>query len=400
MGKQRGLNVNRRKAASLRVANIIEEGRIGGPQRRMVLVANALQGRVDTTLVFPRQNSLAFQKLCREHQVVYETLPLTRITKEWRVAIRYLFGSVFEVLRLAKYLRSQTFDLVHVSGGSWQYKGIIAAHLAGVPVVWHMNDTYVPRLFYKLCLFVSRLASGFIFASEASRAYYAELLGRDRPDSVIPAPADCEKFRRNADFDLTPHDAEYSKEWVGETVIGTVANVSPVKDLATFVRMASELNNRYSRLRFVVVGPISDSQTAYGREIETLVHSLGVSNITFVGQREDVRPLLAEFDIFVCSSRAESSPLSVWEAMAMSLPIVSTQVGDVPKYVREGQEGFLAPVEDALGLAEGVSKLISDAALRCSIGAAAREAALANFPVARIAELTEAAYRSVLDGAR
>ena len=47
-------------------------------------------------------------------------------------------------------------------------------------------------------------------------------------------------------------------------------------------------------------------------------------NIYFINSRRDVRPLLKRFDIYVCSSDNEASPLSVWEAMSMKKPIVST----------------------------------------------------------------------------
>ena len=78
------------------------------------------------------------------------------------------------------------------------------------------------------------------------------------------------------------------------------------------------------------------------------------------GARQDVRPLLKRFDVYVCTSKAESSPISVWEAMSMAKPIVSTDVGDVSLYIKNGENGFIVPVEDNLLLAKCVQKIIDN----------------------------------------
>ena len=57
----------------LRVANIIEEGKLGGPQIRIASVAKAMKGVVDTTVVMPHENSEPFRKLLDEGDVLYKT---------------------------------------------------------------------------------------------------------------------------------------------------------------------------------------------------------------------------------------------------------------------------------------------------------------------------------------
>jgi len=82
---------------------------------------------------------------------------------------------------------------VHASGGSWQYKAVIAARLAGIPSVWHINDTFVPRWLKIVFRFVQPLPSGFIFASHRSREYYGVRLA-GRPQAVIPSVVDLACF--------------------------------------------------------------------------------------------------------------------------------------------------------------------------------------------------------------
>ena len=71
----------------------------------------------------------------------------------------------FEVLMLSRLLKKNGFDIVHVSGGSWQFKGILAAKLADIKIIWELNDTYVPFIIRVIFFFLSKLANSFIYGS-------------------------------------------------------------------------------------------------------------------------------------------------------------------------------------------------------------------------------------------
>lgn len=380
----------------MRVINVIEEAKLGGPQIRMVSVARALSDIVYTLVVMPFENSDRFRSLCDTHRVPYRTLSLTRVTKEWRVAIRFVLFSWLEVIRLVRLLKCERAELVHVSGGSWQVKGILAARLARVPSVWHLNDTSMPGFVRRMFRMLSGFASGYIFASERSQAYYAGLIDPRKPRFVVPAPVDVHEF----DPSLTlGGDEEVLRRWVGKTVVGVTANVNRVKGLETFIRVAGRLNACFGseNLVFACVGPVHANQQRYHEKLLALCSEIGVANVEFVGARADVRPLLKRFDVYVCSSIAESSPISVWEAMAMATPVVSTDVGDVSLYVKNGESGYVVPVEDDAALAQKCGLLIDDAGLRARLGSNARRTAVDKLDLAICADRHFAAYRALLD---
>jgi len=379
----------------MNVANIIEEGKLGGPQIRMVRVAAALAGRMDTLVVMPLANSKPFREACDALHVDYRALPLTRMTKEWRVALGYLFFSPFEVFQLARLVRRTKADLVHVSGGSWQVKGVIAARLARVPCVWHLNDTMMPGFIRKMFRMLSGSASGYIFASERTQAYYAGLVDACKPRFVVPAPVNTDEFDPALVYE---GDEEFLQHWVGKIVVGVTANVNRVKGLETFVRVAGRLNARYGseNLVFACVGPVHANQRRYHEKLLALCGELGVTNVEFVGARSDVRPLLKRFDVYLCTSVAESSPISVWEAMAMAKPVVSTDVGDVPLYIKDGESGFVTEVGDDAALAQKVGLLIDDAGLRARFGNNARRTTVDKLDLAICADRHLAVYRALL----
>ena len=382
------------RSMTIGVANIIEEGKLGGPQVRITRVASALQGRVETIVIMPSENSESFRAQCDAMRVPYRTFHISRVTKEWQVALRYILFSPFEIARLVSFFRKGSFDLVHVSGGSWQYKGVIAGKLAGLKVVWHLNDTSMPWLFRQLFVVFSRFVVGYIFASKRSKEYYGSMVRKDKPEFVIPAPVDTGQFDPGRKYH---GDEDLIAQWMGKTVIGTVANINPIKGLEVLIRAAAALNERYDNLLFVVVGPTYTSQQRYFKKLQQLCERLSVNNVEFVGGRGDVRPLLQRFDIYVCSSRAESSPISVWEAMGMGRPVVSTDVGDVPLYVRDGYNGFIVDVENSEALAERLATLITNEDTRLEFGRRARRVAIRELDIEKCARLHLDAYMQILD---
>lgn len=390
-------SMNTKSKKTFYVANIIEEGRVGGPQWRMVRVAGELERSFHTVIFMPKTNSDRFQELCTSKHIPFKVTTLTGVTKRWLILAKYSIFFPHEIAILARALKHSSIDLVHVSGGSWQYKGIIAARVVGVPVIWHLNDTEMPALIRIAFRLVQPLASGFIFASERSRQYYSGKLD-ERPRALIPATVDVDSFNPEHDFEEdTQLNATMGNSWV----LGVVANINPVKGLETAILALSALVQKGKDVRLLIVGPVFDTQESYYQQLLALAQTHGIDDrVHWAGARSDTRPLFSLMDVYVCSSRAESSPMSVWEAMAMSVPVVSTNVGDVPIHVLEGESGFIVPVGDHQSMADRVEILLSDESFRKRCGAEARKVAIANFSVKKVAEMTANFYKEVLDASR
>ena len=129
------------------------------------------------------------------------------------------------------------------------------------------------------------------------------------------------------------------------------------------------------------------------------VAGLGLeSRVRFLGIRADVADILRASDVFVLSSRWEGNPMSVMEAMAAGLPVVSTAVGGVPELVRDRETGLLVPSEDAGALAQALQALVDDPAQRQAMGAAARRHAVAHFDIRHTVRGYEQLYERLLSG--
>ena len=146
-----------------------------------------------------------------------------------------------------------------------------------------------------------------------------------------------------------------------EPVIGTVAALREEKNIARLLRAFATLPGG----RLVIVGDGAERGA-----LEALAGSLGIADrVRFAGYHQDTAAFYAQFDVFALSSDTEQMPLSVIEAMASGLPVVSTAVGDVPAMVAEENAPFIVAQDDA-ALGRALSTLTGDPDLRQRIGAA------------------------------
>lgn len=146
-----------------------------------------------------------------------------------------------------------------------------------------------------------------------------------------------------------------------EIVVGTLAVLRREKNISRLIRAVARCGN--ARLRLVIAGD-GPERAALENEARAILGGRAL----FVGM---VRPeaIMRQFDIFGLSSDTEQMPVSILEAMAAALPIVATDVGDVPLMMAKESRRFVVPREDEGALASAIAELSADATLRAAVGA-------------------------------
>src|SRR5262249_23269907 len=136
-------------------------------------------------------------------------------------------------------------------------------------------------------------------------------------------------------------------------------------------------------------------------ELEQRVRSLGLeSKISLPGSVEQsvVFRGIAAADVFAFPSVNEPFGLALAEAMALGAPVVATTVDGLPELVEDGVSGKLIPPRDAQGLAEAITELASDRALRARLTAAAQRRASERFDIKVLSARLVAMYKRALGG--
>jgi len=377
----------------IKVANIIEEAKIGGPQMRIILVAKSIDQFVDTTIIMPKLDSESFRELCEYHNINYKQVKISKINSELKNIFLYIFFSFTEIFNLSNLINQEKYDLVHVSGGSWQFKGVIAGKISKTKVVWHLNDTYTPFIVRLIFKQISNLTDSFIYSSKKTKNYYRKYLKHVNQEFIIPPPVDTNHFNpRNNDLmkDI------FKENFDDSIVIGTIANISPIKGLECMIKFANNLNKYYKSIIYIVIGNVFKRQEKYFKLLMSITSRLNMNNFYFYKNVNDIRILLKKFDIYVCTSLNESGPMSLWEGMSMEKPIITTDVGDVNEYIKDEENGFIVPVNDYQTMADKAKILISDKKLRKRMGSRSRKIVIDNLDLKICSRKHLNAYKSLV----
>ena len=151
-------------------------------------------------------------------------------------------------------------------------------------------------------------------------------------------------------------------------ILGIIGTLYAVKNHKRLFRVISQIPAELNLEVWIIgSGPDETSLITYGNE-------LSISNrLKFLGLRKDTESLLQKMDIFCLTSDHEQMPLTVLEAMACGLPIMSTDVGDVKTMVSEGNTPFITPINKEERYLSKLLELISSEKLRLSIGTTNRK---------------------------
>ena len=172
-----------------------------------------------------------------------------------------------------------------------------------------------------------------------------------------------------------------------KVVIGSVGRLDKVKryDLLLYA---------FSRLTKAILVLVGDGPER--ESLKKLASQLNIKDkVIFMGQRPDVEKLLSGFDIFVLPSKWEGFPLVIIEAAANGRPILASNVGGIPEFIRNGKNGWLFNGSSPELLAKKLNSLVESRSLREKLG---RQAALSaqEFSLARMIEKYRQIYQSLL----
>jgi glycosyltransferase involved in cell wall biosynthesis len=162
----------------------------------------------------------------------------------------------------------------------------------------------------------------------------------------------------------------------GHVVFGTLARLDPRKRLDLLLDALRLAAPRLPPHQLRIAGGPERGQRQHLDELEQRAQGLSVA---FVGEQVEPTPFLRELDAFALVAEPAGCPNASLEAMAAGLPVVATRAGGMADQIEDGVNGRLVGRDDVPGLADALVQVGADAALRRSMGAAARARVAAQF---------------------
>lgn len=271
---------------------------------------------------------------------------------------RHLAQLARDVPRIAVMLRRERVTLVH-SHSSAYLGAAIAARVMRVPVIVHVHE--------RLDRLPERLARRYrrVVALAASRIV---LIARFMVEEWRGAGADAAFIPNTSLIEVA------AERGPGVPVVGFLGRIAPRKGIEHLLRAMPAVLLRCPDARLVVVGgPAEPEDYAYLDALKEEVVALGIAEaVTFAGPVEDVSDTFSSFRVLGFTSPIDIAPITVLQAMAAGLPVVSASHGGAQDMVLDGQNGFnVEPCDDA-AIADRLIDLLTDDGLWQRMAAAGR----------------------------
>lgn len=177
----------------------------------------------------------------------------------------------------------------------------------------------------------------------------------------------------------------------GEKILCHISNFRKVKRVEDVIRVFEKVNKKVpSKLLLVGDGPERYSLERLCREMNLC------DRVIFIGKVRDTRHVLEIADIFLLPSETESFGLAALEAMAVGVPVISSNTGGIPEVNTHGESGYLSDVGDVEDMASNALKILETEESLQAFKKRARERSHA-FDLEKILPMYEDLYKSLVD---
>jgi len=307
-----------------KIAIIIEDIRLGGPQKQLIYYMQ--QSLLNNTnqnykLLVPIGSKKKISKFVDLSKINIKEINITYLS--YYSKLTYLINFLKDFKEIKKNLKN--IDKVYIASGSSSIKSLLFCILLKKKIFFHIHDTN-SNLIVKTFLFIlSNFVRKFFFASNRSKKYY-NFLSDQSKKVVLHSSVNINVFKRKI----------YHMNRSFFTV-GFVANINPDKNCELLINIIKKIDDK--KIKFKIIGNVFNSQKKY---YEKNLNSFKdfTKNTRFFKNITDPKKIMKSFDLLICTSKNESLPLSIIEALSLSIPVISTDVGDISRILNENRCGL------------------------------------------------------------
>lgn len=317
---------------------------IGGPAIHTALLSKYLPDDYETVLV---GGAVEEGEFCKFEELKRDRIEI-RIIPEMRRAINP-WCDALAIWKLYKLIKKEKPDIVHTHTSKAGAVGRIAALMARVPLIFytfhgHAFEHYFPRSITEFFKLVEKILAR--FSTEVVAISPKQKYDITKKFNIVPQ-SKCRVVRLG--FDLQPffqvHQNGHLKQklGLGEDVflIGSIGRLVPIKNHTLALRILYALVQNDKRFHLCIVGDGPERI-----KLENKAQRLDISShVHFTGWEEDTRHIYGGIDMLLLTSLNEGTPVTLIEAMAARVPVISTHVGGVPDLIN-GKNGYTFPLRD------------------------------------------------------
>lgn len=346
----------------MRIIQIIDSLEAGGAERMAVNYANALADTIEFSgLVVSRKEGPLLNQIKREVDYLF-------LNKKHSLDLKAFW-------KLRQFVKLNKVAIIHAHSTSFFIAFLLKLSLPSLQLIWHdhYGDSEFlskrPTLLLKFCLSFFR---GIISVNQKLKSWSEEKM---QFKNVIYLP------------NFPSKQIEVTEQTVlvgiqGKRIV-SLANLRVQKNHFLLLEVARKIKLSHPEWTFHLIG--KDFKDGYSEQIKRTILDNKLENNVFVyGSKKDIGSILKQANIAVLTSQSEGLPVALLEYGLHKMPVVVTNVGEIPMLIEDGVNGFVVTSGNIKPFCESLVKLIENKSIRADFGKALHNTINENFSEATI----------------
>ena len=383
----------------IKVLRIINRFNIGGPTYNATFLTKFLSDDFETLLIggLPEENEANSLHILEKYGVEPVLLPEMKREpnlKSDRIALK----------KIKTIIREFKPDIVHTHASKAGALGRRAAVSCNVPIIVHTFHGHIfhsyfgkikTALFKNIERYLARKSTGIIAISEIQKKELCEIhkIAPKGKTTVIPLGFDLDIFQENYESNRTHTRTKYDID-KNTIAIAIVGRLTAIKDHSFFLDVIEELDIQSDKkVKIFIVGDGDMKSEIEERLIPMQKRGIQISLTSWI---YDIAEFNAGMDIMCLTSKNEGTPVSLIEAQASNIPVISTEVGGVADIVEENETGFIIPRNNKREFVSKLKLLVENDELRLKMKKKGWQNVHQKYSYQRLAKDMETFYQSLI----
>ena len=329
----------------------------GGAERVISNLVDSFSKEHDISIILTKKSEISYP---------LPSLNLNYLDEDKKIT-NFIFKNIYRLKKLNKLIKEIQPDIIITFLPEPSYRVLFLKPFNKIPIIVSVrNDPkieYHSKLNHLVMKILYRRADGFVFQTEEARKYFSKSI-RDK-STIILNPL-------SKDFIIDEYLGEREKKIVN------VGRLVPQKNHKLLIKAFSKLPKKFNEYKLLIygVGPLHDELFEY-------IKSLDLENkVILMGEVSNIQEEIRNASLFVLSSDYEGLPNSLIEAMALGLPVISTNCpcGGPDILIKNQENGILVSTNDAKELSDNIKKILENSHLAAKLGKEARNIIVQTHP--------------------
>ena len=251
------------------------------------------------------------------------------------------------------------------------------------------KETSKGRLFVRRTEKAYGLFDGWILETQILVDYYSKFFASNAKCLIVPMTVEVDRFA--IDKNPNPRFGKY---------LAYCGNMSEIDGISVLIKAFAIIHKKYNDVKLILAGDSSDVPAQ-----KILSETLGVKDdVLFLGRlsRDEVPHFLADATALVLASPTSeracaTMPCKVGEYLCTGNPVVVTGIGEINKYLKDGESAYLSPPDSEIAFAQKLDEMLSDISRAEKIGKKGKEVSLRHFGSEAQVKRIEAFYHELID---